>query len=337
MKIRLLEYLTCPTSGSQLKLEISKRDGEDIVEGSLISSEGLSYPIYNGVPRFVSSQNYVETFGFQWSRHARIYFDGKDNYRVKSTSTQLQQKSGLSPQTVTGRSVLDVGCGTGANAFTMAEWGARDVFCVDLSSAVDAAHANTRHLHNVHVIEADLFNLPFAAESFEIIYSMGVLHHTPDTAKAFLSLITFLKEDGIVSIWVYPNVPDLVQRLSDRVRALTTKMNPRLLYAVCWLAVPVYYVYRIPVVGKVLFHFMPPISKEKYWEDRILDTFDWYSPRYQWKHTYPEVYRWFQQANLTDIHILDVPVSMWGRKPKTRARGARMESEAAKSSISLEA
>ena len=196
----------------------------------------------------------------------------------------------------------------------MAEWGAREVLCVDLSAAVEAAFANTQHLSNVHVVQADLFKLPFRHESFELIYSIGVLHHTPDTKKAFLSLVSFLKEDGLISIWVYPDTPDLAQRLSDRIRTVSTRMNPRLLHKFCWLAVPAYYVYNVPFLGKAIFHFFPPFSKEPYWEDRVLDTFDWYSPKFQWKQTYPQVHDWFREANLTDIHVLGTPVSMWGKK-----------------------
>jgi SAM-dependent methyltransferase len=314
MKTRLLEYLTCPTSGNKLELEISERDGDDILEGSLLSTSGQRYQIRKGIPRFVSSEDYTDKFGFEWNRHARIYFDHKDKYRVYSTYAQLERKLALSPEKVRGKTVLDIGCGTGANGAAMVEWGAREVFCVDLSSAVEAAYANTRHLSNVHVIQADLFKLPFRRESFEILYSIGVLHHTPDTEKAFFSLVSFLKKNGTISIWVYADHPDLVQRLSDRLRSVTTKMNPKLLYTLCWLAVPAYYVYKIPFLGKAIFYFLPPISKEPYWEDRVLDTFDWYSPAYQWKHTYPEVYGWFQEANLTDIHLLEIPVSVSGKK-----------------------
>jgi SAM-dependent methyltransferase len=323
MKQCLLDYLVCPASCKQLQLNIHKRDGEEIIEGVLVSPEGMQYPIRNGIPRFVSSEEYTNTFGFQWNRHARIYFDNKDKYRNYSTYAQIEQKLGLSPDKINGKTVLDIGSGTGANGAVMARWGAREVFCVDLSSAVEAAYPNTRRLSNVHVVQADLFQLPFRHESFDVIYSIGVLHHTSDTAKAFLSLVPFLTENGIIAIWVYADCPDLVQRLSDRVRSVTTRMNLKLLYAFCWLAVPIYYVYKIPLVGKALFHFLPPISKEPYWEDRLLDTFDWYSPTYQWKHTYPEVHRWFQEANLTDIHLLDVPVSMWGRKGAVRIRRDR--------------
>lgn len=317
MRRRILDHLVCPVSGSKLRLETAKQQDDEIIEGALVSEEGKRYFIRNGVPRFVSSEEYTDTFGFQWNRHSLIYVDNKDKYRIYSTQDQLQRKLGLSSEKVKAKTVLDVGCGTGANGAALAEWGAKEVFCVDLSSAVVAAYANTKNLSNVHVIEADLFKLPFRHESFNVICSMGVLHHTPNTKNAFAALVPFLIKNGVIAIWVYVDSPDLGQRLSDRLRSVTTRMNPKLLHALCWLAVPAYYVYKIPFLGKAIFHFLPPISTEPYWEDRVLDTFDWYSPTYQWKHTYPEVYRWFQEAKLTDIHLRDFPVSIWGRKPET--------------------
>jgi uncharacterized protein YbaR (Trm112 family) len=41
---------------------------------------------------------------------------------------------------------------------------------------------------------------------------------------------------------------------------------------------------------------------------------DYYTPEFQWKQTYPEVYRWFQENDLTEIIPLSAPVSMKGRK-----------------------
>ena len=118
-----------------------------------------------------------------------------------------------------------------------------------------------------------MFKLPFKQDSFDLIYSMGVLHHTSNTEKAFAALVPFLANQGTIAIWVYPDQPDLAQRLSDRIRTFTTRMNPRLLYKLSWVAVPAYFVRKIPLLGTMLFHFLPPISMEPYWEDRVLDTF----------------------------------------------------------------
>jgi hypothetical protein len=48
---------------------------------------------------------------------------------------------------------------------------------------------------------------------------------------------------------------------------------------------------------------------------RWLDTFDWYSPRYQWKHTDAEVEGWFKEVGLIDIKRGHIPVSVRGRRP----------------------
>src|SRR5262245_49365668 len=106
MKQRLLDYLVCPTSGEGLELKIHSREGDEIIEGSLVSVEGNRYRIHNGIPRFVSSEEYTDTFGFQWNRHARIYFDNKDKHRIYSTEAQLQRKLGLTPGNVKNKKVL---------------------------------------------------------------------------------------------------------------------------------------------------------------------------------------------------------------------------------------
>ena len=138
----------------------------------------------------------------------------------------MERKLGLSAAQATNTRVLDVGCGTGANAAAVAEWGADAVFAIDMSSAVDAAFANTRELENVHVVQADLFRLPFRHETFDLIYSVGVLMHTPDTRKAILPLAPLLRTDGRIAIWVYEDFRGIERWWSDLLRTVTTRMEP---------------------------------------------------------------------------------------------------------------
>ena len=49
-------------------------------------------------------------------------------------------------------------------------------------------------------------------------------------------------------------------------------------------------------------------------EIRLLDTFDWYSPQYQWKHTVQEVERWFQEEGFVEIDSTGFAVSVRGRR-----------------------
>jgi hypothetical protein len=50
------------------------------------------------------------------------------------------------------------------------------------------------------------------------------------------------------------------------------------------------------------------------WRWRWLDTFDWYTPKYQWKFLYPEVFRWFRDNGFEDVALFDGPIRMCGQK-----------------------
>ncbi len=91
----------------------------------------------------------------------------------------------------------------------------------------------------------------------------------------------------------------------------------------CYFVVPLYLLEKIVpwyskiahlILPGVVYHILPGSTSNKNLRIRILDTFDWYSPKYQSKHTYPEVFKWFKESRLTDIEILDTPVSVKGRK-----------------------
>ena len=97
-------------------------------------------------------------------------------------------------------------------------------------------------------------------------------------------------------------------------RSLTSRLPKRLLYYLCFIAAPLYFVYRIPLIGHVgRAVFVIPMIPD--WRWRVLDTFDWYSPRYQSKHTHWEVFRWFEEEGMTDVKVLPGEITMLGRKP----------------------
>lgn len=312
MKKDLLEILCCPIHKTELELiDDEGANGSEICDGFLICEYGCKYPVIRGIPRFVSEENYTESFGFQWRKHSQIYMG---NEKQRDIWELFKRKTGLDEDQVRGKVFLDVGVGTGGYAKGVIDRGGR-VIGIDLSLAVEAAQENIGNNINCNIVQADLFNLPFKREVFDGIYSIGVLHHTPNCKRAFQGLIYFLKKGGVISIWVYSVQRGLKIFLSEELRKITTKIPKKLLYYLCLIAIPYYLVYKIPILGKIIDKIMPPISKEPSWEDRLLDTFDWYSAIYQSKHTYPEVYRWFKEWGLVDMELLDVPVAIKGYKP----------------------
>ena len=73
---------------------------------------------------------------------------------------------------------------------------------MDLSDAVETAFAATRALENVHIVQADIYHLPFP-RIFDYAFSVGVLHHLPDPLRGFKSLASKVKQGGHLSAWVY--------------------------------------------------------------------------------------------------------------------------------------
>jgi SAM-dependent methyltransferase len=225
----------------------------------------------------------------------------------------LVEGMGLSRSQIEGRTVLDAGCGAGRYSEVLSRWGGR-VVSMDLSDAVEACHRNLAP-RDVFVVQGDIFHPPLADESFDIIISVGVLDHTPDPKAAFKRLARLLRPGGSIGIWVYHAYHDDTTRMkvAQVFRRLSRRLPGPALYALCHVAVPWYYLNQVPLLRSLtgrLWH----CSDHPQWQWRVLDTFDWYSPRYQSHHTYSEVWNWFEQSNLTDIRTSEPPVAMTGRR-----------------------
>ncbi|HTS35580.1 MAG TPA: class I SAM-dependent methyltransferase [Candidatus Solibacter sp.] len=285
-------------------------------DGLVCATCGQKYPAVNGVIRFVDQQHYAGSFGFQWQVHARTQLDTAESKRSEQA---FRQRTGFCPEDLAGKFVLDVGCGMGRFADVACRWGAR-VVGIDLSLAAEVAARNLAG-KEATIFQADVFRLPFAEHSFDFIYSIGVLHHTPDCERAFKMLPGLLKPGGRIAIWLYSKY-NAWYRMSDIYRKVTRRMPSRMLYTLCYGVVPLYGIHqvlrKIPLVGRAasgaLAYAIPmAFHPDRKW--RILDTFDWYSPWYQSKHSYEEVFRWFESCGLEDLRVIEQPIAVQGRRP----------------------
>ena len=210
-------------------------------------------------------------------------------------------------------------------ALVATRWGAR-VIGIDLSAAAEVAAKNLAEREFV-AFQADVFSLPFAPESFDCIYSMGVLHHTPDCEKAVKTLPQYLKPGGTLAVWLYSGY-NKWYRFSDQYRKITHRLSPRVLHGFFRVAVPFFYwldrgLRVIPLIGKPvagLVHHVFPVNRHRDPEIRVLDTLDWYSPKYQSKHTYEQVFRWFESCGLESLSVGNFAVGVRGRKPLGNGR-----------------
>jgi SAM-dependent methyltransferase len=308
----LQAILRCLSCGSKLE--------NDQAAGFVCPACKRAYPNVQGIARFVDAQHYAASFGFQWHRYQKTQLDHDE---LRESERHFLAKTALRPEDLKGKLVLDVGCGMGRFAEVATRFGAR-VVGVDLSAAAEVAAKNLADRDFV-AFQADVFALPFAPESFDIIYSIGVLHHTPDCEAAVKALDKYLKPGGLLVVWLYSGY-NKWYRFSDLWRRYTHKMKPETLHGILKVAVPLFYnlqqgLKRVPLIGRPaagLVHHVFPVNRQKDPEARMLDTFDWYSPKYQSKHTYEQVFKWYEAMGMEDMRVGEISIAVRGRKP---ARG----------------
>jgi SAM-dependent methyltransferase len=262
----------------------------------------------------------AESFAYEWEHFGALRDEWRKNF--------LDYMQPLPESWFAGRLVLDVGAGSGRHAFHAAALGAR-VVAVDLGRSIDVAR---RHLPNeVLTVQADAEALPFARESFDIVMSVGVLHHLPRPEPAFQSIVRFARPGGRVQIYLYW-VPfrrshRFVLRWVSAVRRLTTRLPHPLMRALAYPLAALLYVtcvvpYRLMRRWRHLARIADVFPLKTYgdypFKVLVNDQFDRFAAPLEHRYTAPEVEGWLERAGLEDTAVL--PHNGWigaGRRPYT--------------------
>ncbi len=277
----LIALMRCPRCRGELSVE-----GEPARELACRACAGR-FPIVEGIPR-LAGESYASSFGRQWNRY--------DVMRPEEDEATFRVKTGVSASELSGRLVLDAGCGGGRYARLLGAHGAR-VIGVDLSAAVEKAAALCAGMPDVAIVQADLLDLPIAESSFDLVYSIGVLHHTPDPRRAFAQIARRVKPGGRLAVWLYRRNTAPQEWLNAGLRAVTTRLPARVLEPLC---VGLGGLGSIPMLNRTL-NKVANFSNHPDWTLRVCDNFDWYAPRYQSHHTIDELKGWFAEEGFTDI------------------------------------
>jgi SAM-dependent methyltransferase len=186
-----LSILVCPYSKRDLIIEIETIEADNRIKtGFLIEPvSGNKYPIINFIPRFVTKDNYANSFGFQWNLHSQTQHDEYTEVNVSGHRFFNETKWGTELQ---GEVILEAGCGSGR--FTKHALSTKaTVVSFDYSNAVEANYLVNGNEENLLILQADIFHMPFRENSFDKAFCFGVLQHTPDPNQAFLSIVKHIK------------------------------------------------------------------------------------------------------------------------------------------------
>jgi SAM-dependent methyltransferase len=193
----------------------------------------------------------VDSFGEEWTRFSE--FDPAEIKRVGDEYFDLMKDSFKGNELA-----LDLGCGSGRwSAYVAPKVGF--VEAVDPSSAVYIASGMLKDFPNVRVTQCDVDSLPFADDSFDFIFSLGVLHHIPDTAAAIKSAIKKLKPGGRILLYLYYRFDNrgLLFRtlfaISDVIRRIISRFPHKVKVIVCDIIAAVVYMPLVSIARMVKF------------------------------------------------------------------------------------
>lgn len=129
------------------------------------------------------------------------FYRSLDQHRYK-VHCRLQSAVGF--ETTRGLRVLEIGCGCGSEAELFAHAGAHYT-AVDLTNAAVSITRRRFQLLGLEgrFVQGDAENLPFPSGSFNLVYSHGVLHHTPDTPRTIREIYRVLSPGGRAVIMLY--------------------------------------------------------------------------------------------------------------------------------------
>jgi SAM-dependent methyltransferase len=240
-----------------------------------------------------------KSFGKQWQLHSQGSFE-RDLIYSKSREEGLEDfRRAFSLRDLHALRdcmILDAGCGSGELTADIG-WAApgATVIGMDFSEAARVAFERCREIPNVHIVQADLSLPPFRQRSFDLVWSEGVIHHTPSTARSFASLSGMVKPRGKLYVWIYSDRVTTPYRLARKILRKPYLLPSAALYALSWsLALPLHLLNKVREVFQ-LSQARHRLSSTAY------SFYDTLSPEFVHFHSQEEVRGWFARQDFDPV------------------------------------
>ena len=265
------------------------------------------------------------SYGFLWGKSEKI----DDIHQAKWHFTSMQEV--VREPIVRGSRGIDVGCGCGYDTYLMAKNNPGvEIVSVDLSDGVYKTKELAAELNNVQVVKCSVLATPLKANTFDFVYSFGVLHHTPNPHQGLLEIARILKAGSPAFLYLYEDhgenkIKYLAVKIVAQLRKLTVKIPPKILYLLSWICSPLVFIlfslpciilrkFRAPgdIVGKIPFNFASnPFLLPSH-------LFDRFSAPVEYRFSREQVHSLFAECGFDRINIARLPDTAgwvaWGYK-----------------------
>jgi SAM-dependent methyltransferase len=284
---RLLELLACPACSGTLTTTWSCRDC------------GKQFEVDDGIPNLrIPGDPRTETVRGFYERTPFPGYPPRDSLHALRARAGRSEFARLMDQAIPGDArIVEMGCGTGQMCLYL-QRAERIIIGADLTRAslrLGAAAARRFGIEGVRFVETDLRQPGLKADAFDVVYSSGVLHHTPDPRAAFGHLVRLARPGGMIVLGVY----NAFARLPLRLRRLAARLTG--------------------------FRVIPfdPVLRDRTHETERRDAWlrDQYQHPEEHRHTLAEVQGWFAENGVR--YLRAYPSAVLGEEPgKLFARAA---------------
>lgn len=250
-----------------------------------------------------------------------------DQWRTFQDNEKFLFQEWISPNTIedfTDKVVLEAGCGGGQHTSFIAPL-CKEVVAVDLNSIAVAAERN-KESTNIRFLEEDISDMDLD-EKFDIVFCIGVVHHTDDPDKTVENLIHHLKPGGRIILWVYSKEGNWIaahvveafrRKFLTGVHTNRLVLLARVLTAMMY--VPIYTLYLLPLPLLPYYEYFQNFRRLSF-ERNVLNVFDKLNAPQVRFIAEKQVRGWFPDANFLDIHIAHYKGVSW-QASATLAKGS---------------
>lgn len=205
--------------------------------------------------------------------------------------------------------MLDAGCGDGMHAISLEQdpiAKKADYYGLDISfEALRIAQGRLKNA-NSEFVHGDVGKLPFKDESFDAVFSFGVLAYTEDPQKSFQELLRVLKPGGLVGVWIYPKTNSLGFKVFNLVRKLCKAVGRNGTNFIANCIVP--FLSFLPTSSNL------NLSNSTWKQCREIVLVN-IAPKYLEFFTRDEIRAWFKNEKVrVSADDDDMPISIWGFK-----------------------
>lgn len=279
-------------------------------------TQGHEWPMDDGIPRLVTSRrNYADAFGLQWNTFRTTQLDSTCGVDISLRRARrcIGPEAWAHLEQHPESHVLEVGCGAGRFTEVLLKTGVR-VTSIDLSSAVEANQKNFPQDDRHRVLQADVLNLPFAPQQYDLVFCLGVIQHTPSSERTIAALFNQVRPGGWLVIDHYTHDLSWCTKTAPLVRQVLRRLPPE--QGLKWTKrlveffFPLHRAVRHTHLGQAIVSRISPVvvyyhaydlSEDSYRQWAFLSTYDSLTDWYKRRHSKGQIRRILEELGGVEI------------------------------------